>query len=108
MTLNERILDFLDGSLPAEDEAELLHTLSVSPEKRDVLRDFMEQRSLFTRDSKTLSVPYAAEQRLWARIDSVTPAETEIESPVLLPVEAPSAGFFAHAFHGATAFVSAI
>ena len=28
MTLNERILDFLDGSLPPDDEAELLHTLS--------------------------------------------------------------------------------
>ncbi|HZK75343.1 MAG TPA: hypothetical protein VFD13_00395 [Candidatus Kapabacteria bacterium] len=114
MTLNERILDFLDGSLPAEDEAELLHTLSVSPEKRDVLRDFMEQRSLFARDSKTLSVPYAAEQRLWARIDGVTAAEIAIEPPVLVPVEssivgnAPSAGFFAHALHGTSAFVSAI
>ena len=50
MTLNERILDFLDGSLPADDEAELLHRLSVSPEKRGLLRDFMEQRALIARE----------------------------------------------------------
>ena len=107
MTLNERILDFLDGSLPAEAEAELLHTLSVSPEKRGVLRDFMEQRALFERDSKTLSVPYEAEQRLWARIDGLTPAESPAESPLLVPVEMPESGFFANTVRGARTMVSA-
>ncbi|MFI5201347.1 MAG: hypothetical protein ACHQNE_03060, partial [Candidatus Kapaibacterium sp.] len=105
---------FLDGSLPADDEAELLHTLSVSPEKRGMLRGFMEQRSLFTRDAKSLSVPYDAEQRLWARIDRLTPAESPAEPPVLVPVEtsiagdAPNAGFFAHALRGASALASAV
>jgi len=108
MTLNERILDFLDGSLPAEDEAELLHTLSVSPEKRGVLRGFMEQHALFARDSKTLSVPYDMEQRLWARLDQVMPAESQSVPPALVPIEAPSSGFFARALHSASAIASAV
>jgi hypothetical protein len=108
MTLNERILDFLDGSLPADDEAELLHRLSVSPEKRGVLRGFMEQRALLTRDAKSLPVPYAAEQRLWARMDYALPMPVAEEAPVaLVPVEAPNAGFFARAFSGASATMGA-
>ena len=55
MTLNERILDFLDGSLPPDDEAELLHTFSVSPEKRELLRSFMSQDALFARDRASLA-----------------------------------------------------
>ncbi|HET6400447.1 MAG TPA: hypothetical protein VFH95_03525 [Candidatus Kapabacteria bacterium] len=118
MTLNERILDFLDGSLPADEEAELLHTLSVSPEKRGVLRDFMEQRALFAHDGKTLSVPYEAEQRLWTRLDmiahdQVMPAEefageASRTEPVLLPVEAPEGGFFASTIRGARTMASAL
>lgn len=103
MTLNDRILDFLDGSLPADDEAELMHTLSVSPEKRGVLRGFMDQRSLLSRDAKSLSVPYEAEQRLWARMDGVLPANVAEETTTaLIPVEAPSSGFFARTLSGVT------
>ena len=108
MTLNERILDFLDGSLPGEDEAELLHTLSVSPEKRGMLRGFMEQRTLLTRDAKSLSVPYETERRLWARMDQVLPITVNEEATtVVVPVAAPSAGFFAHALSGASATLGA-
>jgi hypothetical protein len=103
MTLNERILDFLDGSLPAEDEAELLHTLSVSPEQRGLLRSFMLQGALLARDAKSLTVPYAAEQRLWARMDRVLPVITnEDATPVVVPLLSSNAGFFARAFNGAS------
>jgi hypothetical protein len=103
MTLNERILDFLDGSLPPDDEAELLHTLSVSPEKRTMLRGFMEQHTLFTRDAQSLSVPYETEQRLWARMDRVLPVSTNEEpATVIVPVESSSMGFLARAFSGGT------
>jgi hypothetical protein len=101
MTLNERILDFLDGSLPADDEAELLHTLSVSPEKRNMLRGFMQQGALFTRDAKSLSVPYEAEQRLWARMDQVLPVTTSEEAATaMVPVASNNAGFFARGLSG--------
>jgi hypothetical protein len=108
MTLNERIIDFLDGSLPADDEAELLHTLSVSPEKRNMLRGFMQQGALFTRDAKSLSVPYAAEQRLWARMDQVLPiTATEDAGTAIVPLPSPNAGFFTRAFSGASAVIGA-
>ena len=109
MTLNERILDFLDGSLPADDEAELLHTLSVSPEQRTMLRGFIEQRTLLARDAKSLSVPYAAEQRLWARMDQVLPiAAPEDEGTAIVPLPSPSVGFFARAFSGTSAVIGAL
>lgn len=73
MTLNERLLDFMDGTLPPDDEAELLHGLSVSPEKRFALRSFMKQESLLVRDKSAISVPYDAEQMLWARVDAILP-----------------------------------
>jgi hypothetical protein len=67
------ILQFLDGSLSAEREAELLHRLSVSPERRDVLRGYMNQNVLFQRDREAIAVPYAAEQKLWAKLGEVMP-----------------------------------
>ncbi len=109
MTLNERIIDFIDGSLPAEDEAELLHTLSVSPEKRDVMHGFMEQRSLIARDAQTLTVPYETEQRLWARMDEVLPlAPAEEPTTVIVPVPTSNLGFLARAFTGASAAIRTV
>jgi len=82
MTLNERLLEFLDGSLPADDEAELLHTLSVSPEKRELLRNFMNGQSLLAKDRMALQVPYATESALWAKLDAVMPL-----APAAVPVK---------------------
>jgi hypothetical protein len=103
MTLNERILEFLDGSLPPDDEAELLHTLSVSPEKRNMLRSFMKQDALLASDRASLAIPYRAEQGLWAKLDAVMPVSP---APVVRPI-AP-VGFFSRLTTGATAMVGAL
>ncbi|HEY3876697.1 MAG TPA: hypothetical protein VGM92_14575 [Candidatus Kapabacteria bacterium] len=112
MTLDERIIDFLDGSLPSDDEAELLHTLSVSPEKRVVLRGLIDQRTLLARDAESLSVPAKVEEGLWERINKVLPLDIagEMSAPqvALLPVVSRSAGFFAHAFNGISSAISAL
>ena len=42
----EHILDFLDGRLSGSAEEELLHTLAVSPERRQMLRDHLRLREL--------------------------------------------------------------
>ncbi len=73
MASNEDILQLLDGGLGSEDEAELLHRLSVSPERREILRSFMEQRALFQKDLSKITVPYTAEQKLWQRLGAVMP-----------------------------------
>jgi hypothetical protein len=47
MELNEdKILDFLDGSLTSAEEEELLHRLAVSPERRVVLKQHLQLREL--------------------------------------------------------------
>ena len=77
MSMNTELLQFLDGSLYPEQEAELLHRLSVSPERRDLLRSFLNQQVLFQRDRNSIAVPYAAEQKLWARLGGMMPAVLE-------------------------------
>lgn len=95
----------MDGTLHADDEAELLHTLSVSPEKRGMLRDFMQQKALLTRDREAMAVPYEAEQSLWAKVDAILPmpvAPIVETAPVAVPV-----GFLSRLMSGASAAVGA-
>src|SRR5689334_8138234 len=101
MILSERILDFMDGTLAPDDEAELLHTLSVSPEKRGMLRDFMQQKAFFTRDREAMAVPYEAEQSLWAKIDAILPAPV---APIVetAPIAVQPVGFMTRLMSGAS------
>ena len=94
MEKNIEILQFLDGSLSPEAEAELLHRLSVSPERRDVLRSHIDQRVLFQRDREAIHVPYAAEQKLWTRLAEVMPiAPAATMAPATTAVISASRGF---------------
>ena len=110
MTLNERLLDFLDGTLGADDEAELLHTLSVSPEKRELLRQFMKGDALLARDRQALQVPYEAERALWAKLDTFMPIAEPAEDvlPIAMqPASAPAGSMFSR-FATATAAAIAL
>jgi hypothetical protein len=80
MTANDLILQFLDGSLNSEQEAEFMHILSVSPERRELLRSYMRQRDLFASDMKAITVPYAAEQQLWQRLGMLMPVVEAAET----------------------------
>jgi hypothetical protein len=82
MYASEEILRFLDGSLTGEEEAELLHRLSVSPERRDLLRGYMKQQEMTTRDRDAIAVPYAAEQKLWAKLNAMMPAAEQAATAV--------------------------
>jgi len=96
MEKNTEILQFLDGALTHEEEAELLHRLSVSPERRDVLRSYIDQRVVFQRDREAINVPYAAEQKLWARLGEmmpVAPAATAVTSSGTTAVMNATQGF---------------
>jgi hypothetical protein len=85
--INERILEFLDGSLSHEEEAELLHTLSVSPEKRNLLRGYMNQGALIARDKQSITVPYMAEQMLWQRMAAVLPVVPMATAPTAAAID---------------------
>lgn len=78
-------MKFLDGALSSEEEAELLHRLSVSPEKRAVLRSFINQKGLFNQDRRAMNVPYEAEQKLWARLGGIMPAPEPMATAAPIP-----------------------
>src|SRR6478752_5390184 len=84
MSMNTELLQFLDGTISPDAEAELLHRMSVSPERRDVLRSFINQQALFQRDRNSIAVPYAAEQKLWARLGGLMPPMFRVSLPLQL------------------------
>lgn len=87
MYSSKDILRFLDGSITGEEEAELLHRLSVSPERRDELHSYMKQQEMTDRDRDTITVPYGAEQKLWAQLSTMMPvAQTAATSAVVTQV----------------------
>jgi hypothetical protein len=102
--MNTELLQFLDGTLAPEQEAELLHRLSVSPERRDLLRSYFNQQQLFQRDRNSIAVPYAAEQKLWASLGAMMPpAVQNAAAPAAAVIEtaattASRTGFFNSAF----------
>lgn len=66
MMLEEQISAFLDGALAPAEESDLLHILSVSPEKRAVLHSFLGMRSAFSADMRATSVPPALDAAILA------------------------------------------
>jgi hypothetical protein len=78
MTLEENVLAYLDGSLGEEESAELLHTLSVSPEKRALLEEHLRMTNMLSLGRKPFAVPAAAERELIARL----PFLADIPRPV--------------------------
>ncbi|HWF43848.1 MAG TPA: hypothetical protein VG537_04325 [Candidatus Kapabacteria bacterium] len=81
--LNEDcILDFLDGRLAPGDEEELLHTLAVSPERRQLLREHLKLRELTSTIAKheRFHVPEHVTGQLFATLGTLgftAPASTE-------------------------------
>jgi hypothetical protein len=68
MKFEETILSYLDGTLDEHSSAELLHTLSVSPEKRLILEDHLRLRELMSLGHKSVAVPIATERLLASRL----------------------------------------
>lgn len=97
MTLEEHVLAYLDGSLSEHESAELLHTLSASPEKRAVLDEHLRLNDMLALGRKPFAIPPSAEQELAARLPALGGA---IENaPILRP-----SGFIAAGFQAARSF----
>ncbi len=85
----ERILDFLDGRLATPDEEELLHTLAVSPERRQVLREHLKLREVtksLAREDR-FTVPESLTNELFNRLESI--GHTAPIGPEVLLTRAP-------------------
>src|SRR5688572_16697485 len=64
MKYEENILKYLDGSLSDSESAELLHALSVSPEKRVILEQHLQLKDMVTSAQKPFTVPAELEQAM--------------------------------------------
>jgi hypothetical protein len=71
MTLEENILAYLDGSLGADESAELLHTLSASPDKRELLEEHLRLNGITSLGRRPYLVPERAEQALMERLPAI-------------------------------------
>jgi hypothetical protein len=59
MQFEEQVSAFIDGALGAEAETEFLHILSVSPEKRALLHEYLSLKSMIAADARAITVPPA-------------------------------------------------
>lgn len=64
MKYEENILKYLDGSLTDSESAELLHALSVSPEKRVILEQHLQLKDMVTSAQKPFTVPAELDQAM--------------------------------------------
>ncbi|MDP4198496.1 MAG: hypothetical protein Q8922_00840 [Bacteroidota bacterium] len=98
MTLEENVLAYLDGSLDESSSAELLHTLSTSPEKRAVLDEHLRMNDLLAAGRRPFAVPASAERQLATRLPALGSA---IERTILRPT-----GFIGSGFRAVQSFFS--
>jgi hypothetical protein len=71
MILEEQILAYLDGTLGPEASAELLHSLSFSPERRALLEEHLRMKDVFKLGQRPYAVPARTERELAERIPAV-------------------------------------
>ena len=68
MTFEEQTSAFLDRALTPEAEADFLHILSISPEKRELFRSFHAIRAMVQDDIRASSVPSHLDAKVMAGI----------------------------------------
>lgn len=78
MKYEENILKYLDGALTDSESAELLHALSVSPEKRVILEQHLQLKDMVTSAQKPFTVPAELEQAMGRRFPAVALYNSEI------------------------------
>ncbi len=78
MTIEEQTSAFMDRALSPNEEAEFLHILSVSPDKREVFRSFNNLRFAVQEDIRSTSVPPRLDQSILAGIAASTAAVSTI------------------------------
>src|SRR5437660_1285826 len=93
MKTEEKILDYMDGTLSESESGELLHSLSVSPEKRVVLEQHIRLRELTSLAQKPFAVPQALESEMAERFPAIAAYNREMSGGAMLVKEAARPGF---------------
>jgi hypothetical protein len=93
MRTEEKILDYMDGTLSESESGELLHSLSVSPEKRVVLEQHIKLRELTSLAQKPLTVPQALEANMAERFPAIANYNREIAGGAMIAEQASRPSF---------------
>src|SRR6476659_8717239 len=93
MNTEEKILDYMDGTLSENESGELLHSLSVSPEKRVVLEQHIKLRELTGLAQKPLAVPQALESSMAERFPAIASFNRELAGGAMIVEEAARTSF---------------
>src|SRR6185312_13000029 len=67
-TAEQEILAYLDGTLDEGSKEELLHRLSVSPEKRALLESHLKLKEMVAMSQRSVPAPLAAQRALAERL----------------------------------------
>lgn len=94
MIYEEKILDYLDGALGDKESAELMHQLSVSPERRVILEQHLQLKNAIGDARKPFAVPTAIEARLAERLPAIASYNREIGVGTSLLTETVRAPYF--------------
>jgi len=84
MKTEETILNYMDGTLSEDESGELLHQLSVSPEKRVVLEQHIKLRELTAIAQKPTAVPQFLEANMAERFPAIAAYNREIAGGAML------------------------
>ncbi len=105
MKSEEKILEYMDGTLSESESGELLHSLSVSPEKRVVLEQHIKLRELTSLAQKPLAIPQALEVSMAERFPAIASYNRELSGGALLIEQASRPSFIGRMAAVVAAFI---
>ncbi|MEI8135194.1 MAG: hypothetical protein WCH46_09010 [bacterium] len=107
MSTEQKILDYMDGTLNENESGELLHSLSVSPEKRVVLEQHIKLRELTSLAQKPYAVPQALEARMADRFAAIAEYNNEVSGGAAFIQQASRTSFISRIGASLASFISA-
>ena len=93
MKTEEKILNYMDGTLSESESGELLHSLSVSPEKRVILEQHIKLRELTSLAQKPVAVPQALEASMAERFPAIASYNRELAGGAMITSQAARPSF---------------
>jgi len=106
MKTEETILNYMDGTLSEDESGELLHQLSVSPEKRVVLEQHIKLRELTSLAQKPVAVPQNLEASMAERFAAIADYNRELSGGAAIIRQTATPGFFGKMAASVAAFIA--
>ncbi|MEP7234961.1 MAG: hypothetical protein ABI778_06665 [Ignavibacteriota bacterium] len=106
MKTEEKILDYMDGTLSENESGELLHSLSVSPEKRVVLEQHIKLRELTGLAQKPFAIPQALEANMAERFPAIAEYNREVAGGAIVALQSARPSYIGRVAAAITGFIA--